>query len=124
MIHHFLRGYWDGDGSVHKLSGDTSYLSASVGSGSYDMIDWIANIIGETLNIPPRNIVSSNRSEFYSINLVGHNAHVFLKWLYKDATIFLKRKHNVFQVYDKHGRHPDNEPKKIVTIRSNWSSHS
>ena len=120
MISHFIRGYWDGDGTVGDFRGKNTYLLTSVGSGSKEFVYWIANTISTKLNIATPAIDNRNENTFWSFALVGYNAKLLLDWLYKDANLFLERKHKIYKLYDKHGRHPDNLPQKIVTIRSNW----
>ena len=95
LIHHFVRGYFDGDGSVSN--------------GKYAKIDIISTpeflmplqyILKELLNI---NITKLNYSRKYlDVNIctlqIGGRTQctTFKEWLYKDATILLNRKKKVF----------------------------
>ncbi len=96
LVHHFVRGYFDGDGSVS--------------SGKWFKIDIISTpeflinlqcILKDSIGI---NITKLNTSRKYSkevniatLNIGGRLQCIrFKDWLYKDATIFLERKKKVF----------------------------
>lgn len=101
LIHHFIRGYFDGDGSMSK--------------GKYPKVDIIStpeflialqDIIFQKLKI---NKTKLNKKRIYSENVniatlqIGGKLQCirFGDWIYKDATIFLERKKKVFDKYYK-----------------------
>lgn len=95
LLHHFIRGYFDGDGSVSK--------------GKWAKVDIIStpefllvlqDILKEVLNI---GITKLNKKGHHSnVNVItlqigGRLQCIkFKEWLYKDATIYLERKKKVF----------------------------
>ena len=104
MIRHFIRGFWDGDGSIfNSKSRGLIYLGTSVGCGSKPFTEWLAKHIEPIIKHQP--VITAHKSrKFYSFSLVGQKAYVFCQWIYKDTSLFLKRKHNVFQSFDEKGR--------------------
>jgi intein/homing endonuclease len=100
LIHHFVRGYFDGDGSISK--------------GKYPKIDMVSTpeflltlqkLINKELDI---NITKLNWNRKYieanicSLQIGGRLQCIrFMEWIYKDATIFLERKRKVFDKYYK-----------------------
>lgn len=100
LIWHFIRGYFDGDGSLThshvQKNGMRNYCIKI--TGTYDMIQNIQRIfqtnVKEEQRYPKRNI------DNYSIT-IGGNKQVFriLKSLYHEATIYLERKHNRYKQF-------------------------
>ena len=96
LIQHFVRGYFDGDGSVSN----GKWFKIDIISTSEFLSD-LQCILKESINI---NITKLNYSRKYSkeVNIVTLNIGGrlqcirFKEWLYKDATIFLERKKKVF----------------------------
>ena len=99
LIHHFVRGYFDGDGSVSK--------------GKFPKIDIISTpefllplqkILYKILDI---GITKLNTKGHYAENVniatvqIGGKLQCirFGDWIYKDATIYLERKRKVFDEY-------------------------
>lgn len=89
LIRHYIRGLFDGDGSIYKTSNGTSI---SLVSGSDQMIIDFNNIIKENLDINMKNRISRNLLEARLFS--KHSVRAFLKWIYKDSTIYLDRKHS------------------------------
>ena len=96
LLHHFVRGYFDGDGSVSN--GKWSKVDII---STPEFLTGLQNILKESIGI---GITKLNYSRKYSkeVNIVSLNiggrlqCMKFKEWLYKDATIFLKRKKEVF----------------------------
>jgi intein-encoded DNA endonuclease-like protein len=94
----FLRGYFDGDGSIWKTkSGKTFRFLAAYTGGERMMMD-IQKILS-TLGISTRlsyRYGKSNKNSC-SITVGSHDGVCALgKYLYNDASVFLKRKHVLF----------------------------
>ena len=88
LIHHFIRGYWDGDGSI--LLNKKDKLVCSV-LGTESFLNSIIKYTNIERNI--HNTSSKALSLFYS-----HSFAIELcKYLYKEATIFLNRKYNRYR---------------------------
>jgi hypothetical protein len=95
---HFIRGYYDGDGGVYltdvKTRGATTKMISTLA-----FCRSINTIIMTQTGIQfgePYNDVEDK--DVYTVHLAGNRqiAH-FLDWLYKDATIYLDRKYDLYQ---------------------------
>lgn len=124
MLPHFIRGFWDGDGTFTYTSGGNSakYLTSATGCGSKEFTHWLALSISTHLEIEIPNISKRSR-KFWDFHIVGYNAKRFTDWIYKDADLHLHRKKEILNDFDSHGRHINNQPKKNVTFRESWSNH-
>ncbi len=110
FIHHFVRGFLDGDGCIsirgnHEVSIGFEISSKSFADSLFIIIQEIPNITNpyfttrDRTNNPPRtdshwNIHSTR--PIYSIRLWGNNARIFINWLYQDSypLIRMERKYN------------------------------
>lgn len=94
LTSHFIRGYMDGDGSVHinKTNKNTGhkYFRLSF-TGNYQMLNSIKSILTE------KDIKIENRKTYCSLQFNG-NIQVLrmLNYIYKDATIYLDRKYEKY----------------------------
>lgn len=92
LIHHFMRGYFDGDGCIAYGQGQyrLSILGTSEFLDKYE--DYILNILNRT----NRNKRRYN-GQALSIQYAGtEQVYKIYNFLYKDATIYLNRKYNKF----------------------------
>lgn len=88
LIHHFMRGYFDGNGSI---SGNKFMLSSTK-----DFLDEYIKVL--------RNNTDISKAGYFSIDGQGHrwshgskrDLKKIFDYLYKDATIYLHRKYNKF----------------------------
>lgn len=110
LMKHFIRGYFDGDGSISTKCGKDNYTSdVSVAiSGYYKNMGKIANYL-EAYNIFTtfcEDKRSSTKDDIFgALTLPNKIAkYCFLKFLYEDSNIFLKRKKdlalNFFQIIE------------------------
>lgn len=93
LIHHFVRGYFDGDGCI-TFSYKASYTSYAISIVStLSMVNWIYEQIGMGY------IIKDKRHETVWEYALGGNLQVikFYKYLYSDATIYMERKYQKFQ---------------------------
>ena len=91
LLHHFLRGYFDGDGCITSSNGN--YRISLLGTQNFLHI--AKNILK---NIHIKNIKQCTRNKAYEFNIYGrNNCYNFYKEIYKNATIFLDRKHDKFK---------------------------
>ncbi|PEE39778.1 LAGLIDADG family homing endonuclease [Bacillus pseudomycoides] len=89
-LHHFIRGYFDGDGHVNPQR----YFVSFVG-GSYNFMSSLKQILME-YNYQPKFV---NKEKQYRIYLSGKNTiEKFSEWIYTDKELFLQRKYEVFQL--------------------------
>ena len=100
LIHHFIRGFFDGDGSIfwnkseferHETWNTPSY-SISITS-TKEMIECIIDQVGFG------NIKKEERREktWYYKQDGNKKVKAFCEYIYKDATIFMERKYKLYQ---------------------------
>lgn len=94
LVRHFIRGYFDGDGSIceRKHKKRQSDLSCSFTSGSIEFLKSLRAILfGNDIK---SYLVEDKRGEKYSLSLAGlQNPDIFLHYLYDDSTVYLDRKY-------------------------------
>lgn len=95
----FIRGYFDGDGCITIKS--TGFSVISFCSNSIKFLQSLAEVLFEN-NIHTRPIYKSKENKkgnsLYTLYLSGGiNKSIFKKFLYKDATLYLKRKYEKFK---------------------------
>lgn len=96
---HFIRGYFDGDGCISYSSNDHSYNFNIL--GTYDFLTDIQNEFAENIeNYKVTKVSKDPRSNVYKFqkgrNCGTQNINNIYNYLYKDATIYLDRKKNIF----------------------------
>ncbi|TPV42230.1 LAGLIDADG family homing endonuclease [Bacillus dicomae] len=88
-LHHFVRGYFDGDGHVNSHK----YFVSFVG-GSYNFMNSFKDILENN----KFQLSFVDKEKQYRIYLSGkNNVNKFSQWIYKDKGLHLKRKYNIFQ---------------------------
>jgi len=94
LIHHFIRGFFDGDGCISK----TKYYSYAF-CGTKDMMNGINKVLINDKIIKNPIKISENKSKTLHIIKKSGNIGVLLfkKWLYDNATIYLERKKDKFE---------------------------
>jgi DNA-binding transcriptional regulator WhiA len=101
LIRHFIRGYFDGDGSVSfrnskypsRLVVDFYTASKKMADFLYQKIKFILSDVYEG-KIYIRN--TNQKTKYYAIR-VGHNASVkIFNYMYKNANLYLERKYKKF----------------------------
>lgn len=106
LIHHFIRGYFDGDGSVfttvekHWRSGALKEIILADFIGTFEfltsLLEYLTPIIGSCV-IKHNKRTSTN---VYTMRFKREKKVLaFYKYLYRDATIFLERKKEKFDNY-------------------------
>tara|TARA_B100000614_G_scaffold262909_1_gene300928 strand:+ start:427848 stop:428639 length:792 start_codon:yes stop_codon:yes gene_type:complete len=91
MTHHFVRGYFDGDGSItsNRLTTVASFV------GSHDFLEELKQAILNHVPLNDNKVIPDG-----TIHKVGWSGkqqlNLFRDWLYRDATVFLARKKNRF----------------------------
>jgi len=106
LQHHFVRGFFDGDGCIHKNHRGEYSITFS---GTKDFLHELKIKILEALSI--NQVKIRKEGKIYKLAWGGNwQIEKLQSWLYRDATIFLERKHSIFEkVYaghvDKSSRH-------------------
>ena len=98
LVRHFIRGYFDGDGSVY---GDKQKQFSFV--GTIEFLLPLQQVLVKELNFSKTKLDRRHKdidNNIRSLRYGGVNQCIkFRDWLYKDATIYLERKKNVFDTY-------------------------
>lgn len=95
-ISHFIRGFFDGDGSIWKTNfypGGKDYYYANIISASKQILE----DIHEYLGFGNVNIV---KNKYYELKFCQTDCIKFFNTIYKDATFKLERKYNKFLQID------------------------
>jgi hypothetical protein len=98
LMHHFIRGYFDGDGTITKGNKlDIKYSSVSICSGSKEFIQELVNMFNIHTNSKCKQVGHKSKSaNVYIVTFKNNLCKKFLNWIYKDATIYMDRKYNRF----------------------------
>lgn len=93
---HFVRGYFDGDGSIHFNSPNVIKISLV---GNHKFITDLRSKIFSNVKIPPPKISTSNSiGSVWRIEYYGNNARKFCNWIYKNCgKLYLGRKRTRFK---------------------------
>ena len=96
MLRHFIRGYFDGDGSVFLRKSDKQLYTNFL--GTFSVLEGISKILCVEANLKNNKIIECKNSiGTYRITYGGNeNANKFLNFIYKNSTIHLDRKYNRF----------------------------
>jgi hypothetical protein len=98
LMRHFVRGYFDGDGSVVLPSRSGSGLMVSI-SGNQSLLSRIKDFMVMTLGVYPSKLCTrpGGRAGFCSIAWQARTDTLAVEhWFYDGATIFLERKREIF----------------------------
>ena len=98
LIRHFIRGYFDGDGSITYINNNKGMVF-SICCASKEMIEQLYDCLIKQTNINRNKIKIDNRhnNPLYSIsNSAKKDIISIFHYLYDEATIYLERKYNKF----------------------------
>ena len=98
LYSHFTRGYFDGDGCLavypYKGACRIDFTSASV-----KLLEDLRIIIS-SFSISSGGLRKENgKSNAWHLNFTGAQVNTILDWMYKDATIYMNRKHKKYLHY-------------------------
>lgn len=95
LLSHFIRGYFDGDGCIITKETSCVKLVTSL-LGTENVLEGIkrnANIIANIRHDARRHLSCKHFA------LSAGKSEIFLDYLYKDANVYLERKHNLYKNY-------------------------
>jgi intein-encoded DNA endonuclease-like protein len=99
LLNHFIRGYFDGDGSVN-LNAFTNNLHMTV-AGTESFLNGLNTVLFQ--NIPNYTLTKLHKPincEIYVLQKGGNNQiKGVYDYMYKDATVFLERKKEIFSKF-------------------------
>ena len=93
LVRHFIRGYFDGDGSLceRKHKKRLSDLACSFTCGSFKFLEQLREILFKN-NIKSYFVQGGENKAYLSLAGLS-NPDIFLHYIYDDATIYLDRKY-------------------------------
>lgn len=95
LVNHFIRGYFDGDGSVYVANKKYGYLGISF-DGDYEFLSSLLSILS-AITGTNSSIYKSSGDNHYSLKIGGTNqVKRFAQYLYSESNISLERKRNIF----------------------------
>lgn len=95
----YIRGYFDGDGSINYLNSNKS-LRWQICSAKPEILQWIIDFFYEEYNIPKVNIqiqYRENRKPIYSFQYSTNSTKMIYNILYTDDSWYLDRKKEKFE---------------------------
>jgi hypothetical protein len=99
MLRHFIRGYFDGDGSIcesfSNINSITATLYTTFCSGSYTFIKYLYDILAQTINVGGH-LQNFNTGKKWQIKYNTLDSIKLLNFIYKDSKVYLDRKYNLF----------------------------
>ena len=99
MYRPFIRGYFDGDGSITKR--EKNHAGVKFTSSNiflFELNNYILKELGFSFNVSEHLYNTDERIGDIYINSQG-KVRTFLDWLYKDANIYLERKHKRYKLF-------------------------
>ena len=101
LLNHFIRGYWDGDGTVSFLTNTKHhkyYFSASV-LGTKMFLEVLSKMLKDKCGLKSASLYYVKNSHIWSFSRSTLQALKVCNYLYKDASIFLERKRDKYIEY-------------------------
>lgn len=121
LIHHFIRGYFDGDGCVcvyHKKGKPNSFVCSVRMFGTEDFISWTQSILAKKCDLPINKL--STKTNFITLYGLHYSSKKrclrICEYLYNNATIYLTRKYDKFMVIEKHKDYPKNRKSRKYNL--------
>lgn len=105
-FHHFVRGFFDGDGSIHIKHYKTRHgkiinaLQTSFTAGK-DTGEFLNNLRDKLRKFIPVGYKKISIGVSKSLRFNQYDSMLLCNWMYKDATIYMERKKKVFDGCDK-----------------------
>jgi hypothetical protein len=102
LQNHFMRGIFDGDGCISlrtdKRNG-SQWGQFNICSGSYDFINEYYGKLIFYCNLSSKNKIRCLKGTYYVVDWGGlYDVENIYNFLYKDATVFLNRKKETFDI--------------------------
>ena len=98
LIKHFIRGFYDGDGSLY-INSNINSCKLDITSASIDILKSIRTIFTSITGLSGSLTKECKNSNAWHLRVNGRKLSVVMDWFYKDATVFMKRKYDKFLIY-------------------------
>ena len=92
---HFIRGFFDGDGSIYLRKNRPNGFRVNITCASKKFLSTVANILLENTTITNCNVCQTKN--MYRIDKDKNNAIKILDWLYGNSKIYLERKYELYK---------------------------
>lgn len=120
IFHHFLRGLWDGDGSIYYIKYSKDYATQFIGSPL--LCEYLKMKLKEYYNFEINIVEDLNYSfPMKRLNIHGNRKlEKFLDLLYENSNLYMKRKREVYIELKKHNMYKDTLPhpnKGTIVVR-------
>jgi intein-encoded DNA endonuclease-like protein len=90
-LHHFIRGYFDGDGSINYPKYTVSFVG-----GSFDFMNMLTEILRKRGFEPF--FTSQQNEKIFRVFVTGRRTiKCFAEWIYQEKGLYVKRKYKDFQ---------------------------
>lgn len=96
LMKHFIRGYFDGDGSVY-LTKDNTIKTAFY--GTHDFINSIQDFLIKELDLIKKKITDQKEANVSFVGMAKQESEKLYHYMYDEATIFLNRKYEKYNKY-------------------------
>lgn len=103
LIYHYIRGYFDGDGSIYarargfgidgKKWKDSYYVSFQ---GTMEVLNWLKSIFGLNCKLYQRR--KTDKNTYYFVFNGNKQVYKIMSKLYENSTIYLDRKFEKFKI--------------------------
>lgn len=103
LVKHFIRGYFDGDGSISIRSARPNQVQVYICGICKSFLEEVSEILNEEnisskLYTEVRN--KENRKDMFTLRITTHKDRIlFFDYLYKDSTIKIDRKYSKYKNY-------------------------
>lgn len=99
LLHHFIRGYFDGDGCITQGKKDTNFILTITSTNSF--CEKLKEIVEKEVGINCHIYDASNHNGITKVFTTSGRLQTkaILDWLYQDADLFLKRKYDRYIQY-------------------------
>lgn len=107
ILHHFVRGYFDGDGSIHNALYKTRHnkivcnlrTSFTAGNNTGPWLYELRDLLHNTINTGNKKVVIGSNSSKLAFG--QYDSYLLCTWMYRDATIFFENKKEIWDNADK-----------------------
>lgn len=94
LIRHFIRGFFDGDGSL-ILNSQRCHNSLNFTSGSLSFLYQLQDKLKD-ISLTLGGISKEKNNNVWHLRYGGKQVHIILEWLYSESKFYIKRKYNKY----------------------------